>query len=60
MNKKNEKTSSPPSGDVMVDIYGKATACRVLRVHAAGTMDVECIESGKCFRISGLARKWTK
>lgn len=28
--------------------------CRVLAIHAAGTIDVERLADGECFRVSGL------
>ncbi len=28
--------------------------CRVLRIHAFGTIDVERLSDGRCFRITGL------
>jgi hypothetical protein len=39
-------------------IYGHRVLCNVLRVHPAGTHDVEVIEGkmkGRCYRVSGLA-----
>ena len=42
-------------GDIIeADIYGHPSRCRVLAVHAAGTIDVEVLKSGRCYRISGL------
>ena len=38
-----------------VTIYGHETEYRLLRDHGTGTIDVERISDGKCFRISGLA-----
>lgn len=38
-----------------VTIYGHETECRLLRDHGTGTIDVERISDGKCFRVSGLA-----
>jgi len=35
-------------------IFGKIHQVTILAVHGLGTVDVE-IESGKCFRISGLS-----
>lgn len=29
-------------------------ACRVVRVRPFGTIDVECLANGQCYRISGL------
>ena len=36
-------------------IYGKSTKCRILVVRPAGTIDVERLSDGLCFRISGLS-----
>jgi len=39
-------------------IYDNRVLCNVLRVHPAGTHDVEVIEGkmkGRCYRVSGLA-----
>ena len=42
-------------GDIITaTIYGHAVRCKVLAIHAAGTIDVERFD-GQCFRISGLA-----
>lgn len=42
-------------GDVLVmQIYGKDEKCEVLVVHPHGTVDVERLSDGKCFRVSGL------
>ncbi len=38
-------------------IHGQATPCRVLKIHhprSLGTLDVERLSDGKCFRVSGL------
>lgn len=35
-------------------IYGKRTAVRILAVHPHGTIDVERLSDGRCFRVSGL------
>jgi hypothetical protein len=42
---------------IIVSIYGHPCECRLLRRHPAGTIDVERISDGKCFRISGLEIK---
>jgi hypothetical protein len=34
-------------------IFGKVQTVTILAVHKFGTMDIE-LESGKCFRVSGL------
>ena len=41
---------------IFTEIYGRTVRCKVLAIHAAGTIDVEC-ENGRCFRISGLTNK---
>ena len=41
-------------GDIITaTIYGHAVRCKVLAIHAAGTVDVQRAD-GQCFRISGL------
>lgn len=43
-------------GDIIeADIYGNPARCRVLAVHALGTIDVEVLKPGRCYRISGLS-----
>lgn len=45
-------------GDIIeFDIYGKIRKCKVLVVRPAGTVDVEVLDTGKCFRVSGLTAK---
>ena len=45
----------PKVGDTFkTSMRGGTRKVRVLAVHSFGTMDVEVIRSGKCFRISGL------
>ena len=39
---------------ILATIYGQAVRVRILAVHAAGTIDVQCAD-GRCFRVSGLA-----
>jgi len=39
---------------ITATIYGHAVRCKVLAIHAAGTVDVQRAD-GQCFRISGLA-----
>jgi hypothetical protein len=42
-------------GDIITaTIYGHAVRCKVLAIHAAGTIDVERFD-GQCFRITGLS-----
>ena len=35
-------------------LFGRTERVRVLAVHRAGTIDVERLSDGKCFRVSGL------
>lgn len=35
-------------------IYGHLEPCNILKVNPAGTVDVERISDGRCFRVSGL------
>lgn len=42
-----------PGAMIRVMIYGKMRTARVLRVLAAGTVDVE-LANGACFRLSGM------
>ena len=45
----------PQVGDVIrTYLYGKLMRCRVLAVHPLGTIDVERLSDGRCFRVSGL------
>ncbi|CAJ2883015.1 Uncharacterised protein [Burkholderia pseudomallei] len=37
------------------EIYGRRELCRILRRHDGGTVDVERVSDGQCFRVSGLA-----
>lgn len=41
-------------GIAEISIYGHKTACRVLRIRRFGTIDVERLSDGRCFRITGL------
>lgn len=45
----------PGSDTVVVDVYGRPTACKLLAKHPAGTIDVERLSDGRCFRLSGLS-----
>jgi len=36
-------------------IYGKPERVEVLRLHPFGTIDVERLADGRCFRVSGLS-----
>lgn len=42
-----------PGTTITVSIYGRPRLVTVLRVHPAGTIDVQCVD-GRCFRVSGL------
>ena len=43
------------TGDyIFTTIYGRTERCKVLAIHAGGTVDVECPD-GRCFRVSGLS-----
>lgn len=42
---------APKIGDIVI-IYGQR--CRVYRLHPLGTVDVESLDSGRCYRLSGL------
>lgn len=48
--------SEPVSVDdvVHVVLYGRVTKVRVLAVRPHGTLDVERLSDGQCFRVSGL------
>jgi hypothetical protein len=39
---------------ITIQIYGHMVECRILRRHACGTIDVERLSDGACFRVSGL------
>ena len=51
--RKREALGEDP-GILTFDIYGHKERCRILADHGMGTLDVERIRDGKCFRISGL------
>ena len=36
-------------------LFGRPERVRILAIHRAGTVDVERLSDGKCFRVSGLA-----
>lgn len=40
-------------------IYGRLENCHVLKVYPHGTVDVERLSDGRCFRISGLKEEQT-
>jgi len=35
-------------------IYGHSVACRILAIREGGTVDVERLSDGNCFRLTGL------
>lgn len=35
-------------------IYGHVVECLILKRHAFGTVDVQRLSDGRCFRVSGL------
>jgi len=39
---------------ITVMIYGRLERCRLLKTHTFGTIDVERLSDGRCFRVSGL------
>jgi hypothetical protein len=39
---------------IIIQIFGRLVECRILRRHACGTIDVERLSDGACFRVSGL------
>jgi len=44
-----------PGDYIYIKIYGESVErCRILEHHGMGTIDVERLEDGKCFRVSGL------
>ena len=47
-----------PQGDIITaKIYGHPCEVQVLERHPAGTMDVQRLSDGECFRLSGLTTK---
>jgi len=41
---------------VLMRLHGSARVrCRILAIHEFGTIDVERLSDGKCFRLTGLA-----
>lgn len=45
----------PVEPTIKVSIYGHVCECRLLEKHGTGTIDVERLSDGQCFRVSGLA-----
>lgn len=39
---------------IRTSIRGRIEVCRILRVRGMGTVDVEVIRSGRCYRVTGL------
>jgi len=35
-------------------IFGSLGRCKILVLHGAGTVDVERLSDGQCFRVTGL------
>lgn len=40
---------------LVMHLFGRPERVRILAVRRAGTVDVERLSDGKCFRVSGLA-----
>lgn len=40
---------------ITMHLFGRPERARILAVRRAGTVDVERLSDGKCFRVSGLA-----
>lgn len=40
---------------LILELFGRPERCRILAIRRAGTVDVERLSDGKCFRVSGLA-----
>ena len=38
-----------------ITLYGRPTEVRILARHPGGTIDVERLSDGACFRVSGLS-----
>ena len=45
-----------PQVGMIVEVYGHK--CRIYKMHPFGTMDVENVANGKCYRLSGLNYEW--
>lgn len=39
---------------ITLDIYGRPSRCRIFEIHPMGTLDVERLNDGQCFRVTGL------
>jgi hypothetical protein len=44
-----------PGQIIHIELFGRPERVRILAVRRAGTVDVERLSDGKCFRVSGLA-----
>ena len=54
-----EIVQSTPDFDIITtSIYGRDCECRVLHDHGHGTLDVQRISDGECFRVTGLIREF--
>jgi len=40
---------------LILELFGRPERVRILAVRRAGTVDVERLSDGRCFRVSGLA-----
>jgi hypothetical protein len=43
-----------PGQILFIELFGRPTCCRVLTLRGPGTVDVQRLSDGKCFRVSGL------
>lgn len=49
------KPERPTVGQEQIfSIYGHRVLCRVIKVYSFGTVDVERLSDGECFRLTGL------
>jgi hypothetical protein len=51
MAKRAQKPRRPEVGDI-VEVYG--ADCKIIRVYDHGTIDVERLSDGRCWRVTGL------
>jgi hypothetical protein len=56
MNLTNERPQGPQdrADCANFEIRGKREMCRLLQIHPLGTVDVERLSDGSCYRVSGL------
>ncbi|HZN48397.1 MAG TPA: hypothetical protein VFB71_12290 [Ramlibacter sp.] len=47
-------TDKRPAVGAMLNCGERLGPCRVLKVHPAGTLDVERLTDGTCYRLTGL------